>query len=192
MDISVYFIPCNSIDYFALECDYFYFLFEKSFCTPIMVLFLLTSIAILGKCRQFDRIYFLKGNGKMIIFWNCLNFHFLIFSSNFSASANAKPADLEEWVFVPGRNGTIERVNLAEAEIQPYFLVEEDVSFELYTLKNQATPQILSMNNITSITASNFNKKIPTRIYIHGWQEYGGNMKHTFNDGKLKLFDQFL
>lgn len=88
---------------------------------------------------------------------------------------------------MPTRNGSITRVNLAEAmaQVEPYFLVEEDVQFELYTLNNKITPQVLSMDNVTSITASNFNKNVPTRIYIHGFLEYGGNMKRLFNDGKL-------
>lgn len=90
---------------------------------------------------------------------------------------------------MPTRNGSIARVNLTEAmaQLQPFFFVEHDVTFELYTLKNQIAPQILSMDNITSITTSNFNKDLPTRIYIHGWQEYGGNMKKCFNDGKFTL-----
>lgn len=90
---------------------------------------------------------------------------------------------------MPTRNGLPTRVNLAEAmaQVQPFFLVENDVTFELYTLKNKINPQILSMDNITSITESNFNKNVPTRIYIHGWQEYGGIMKKCFNDGKLLI-----
>lgn len=74
-----------------------------------------------------------------------------------------------------------------EALEQPqlYFTAEADVTFELYTLQNVIKPQIISILNTTTVTSSNFNKTHPTRIYIHGFQEYGGNMKKCFNDGKL-------
>ncbi|XP_055300053.1 inactive pancreatic lipase-related protein 1-like [Sitodiplosis mosellana] len=112
---------------------------------------------------------------------------FLLSFVAFLAHTNANPIDSNKWVFVPTRNGLITRVNLAEAmaQVEPYFSVEQDVTFELYTLKNKITPQILLMDNVTSITASNFNRNVPTRIYVHGFLEYGGNMKKIFNDAFL-------
>lgn len=105
-----------------------------------------------------------------------------------SALTNAKPSNNSgNWVLVPNRFGLMHRVNMDDemSQVQPFFLAEQDVSFELYTLKNQNTPQILSTENITTITSSNFNKKVPTRIYIHGWQERFGSMKKCLNDGKF-------
>lgn len=88
---------------------------------------------------------------------------------------------------VPTRSGIPIPASIASAFSQPqlYFKVENDVVFELYTLKNKQEPQILSPKNISTITSSNFNKTLPTRIYIHGWQEYAGIMKSYFNDGMI-------
>lgn len=105
--------------------------------------------------------------------------------------ANARLPALEEgWTFVPTRGGFPIPVNIMEALEQPqlYFTAEADVTFELYTLQNVIKPQIISILNTTTVTSSNFNKTHPTRIYIHGFQEYGGNMKKCFNDGKLHFF----
>lgn len=51
----------------------------------------------------------------------------------------------------------------------PYFLAARDVSFDLYTPKNPTEPQILKMNDFTSVKNSNFDRKLPTRMLIHGW-----------------------
>lgn len=62
--------------------------------------------------------------------------------------------------------------------------MEDDVTFELYTLKNKHKPQVLLPGNLLTIETSNFNGSLPTRIYIHGFLEFAGNMKSHFNDGK--------
>lgn len=77
------------------------------------------------------------------------------------------------------------------AVVQSDFVVSDDdeVTFELYTLKNPSNPQMLSLRSLQSITSSNFDRHIPTRIYIHGWQEWH-NMKLLLNDGyKTVLFE---
>lgn len=98
--------------------------------------------------------------------------------------------DENGWEWIPTRSGFPIPVNLARAmsKPQPLFNVENDVVFELYTLKNKVQPHILSPYNIHSITTSNFDGSLPTRIYIHGWQEYMGIMKKTLNDGKKNYF----
>ena len=50
------------------------------------------------------------------------------------------------------------------------FDVNRDVQFDLYTLRNPTKPQILKINDANSIDKSNFNRDLPTRIFIHGWQ----------------------
>ncbi|XP_031622980.1 uncharacterized protein LOC116340565 [Contarinia nasturtii] len=118
----------------------------------------------------------------------CSNFKFnkvlelfkmgLILFSNFLFAviltiAIAKPLESNELILVPTYDGKVTRVNITEAmtQVQTFFDAEQEVTFELFTLKNANKLQILSLNNITSITASNFNKKVPTRFFIHGWQE---------------------
>lgn len=98
----------------------------------------------------------------------------------------------DEWVYVPTENGGRTKVNLAEAraQIQPFFLASDEVTFELYTLKNPSKPQWLSMSNVSSITESNLNPKVPTRFSIHGWQERG-TMRNTFLDGEFDNLMKF-
>lgn len=93
----------------------------------------------------------------------------------------------EERVFVPNQFGYPIPVNVSEvlASSQPYFDVNNDVRFDLYTMKNKDEPQILVLNDIDSIKSSNFNRTLPTRIYVHGWQEHGSVIRKTFNDGEL-------
>lgn len=112
----------------------------------------------------------------------------LYYSALNAVTTNAIPLNVKDgWTLVPTRSGFPIPVKLANALSQPelYFNVENDVLFELYTLKNKQEPQILSPQNISTITSSHFNKTLPTRIYIHGWQEYAGNMKKCFNDGMI-------
>lgn len=64
-------------------------------------------------------------------------------------------------------------IKKVENEPKPYFSVENDVIFELFTQKNPTEPQILQLNNYTSVKISNFNWWHPTRILIHGWYSEG-------------------
>lgn len=45
-----------------------------------------------------------------------------------------------------------------------------DVSFYLYTPSNTDNPQLIDANSSDSLKKSNFNKKYPTRIIVHGWR----------------------
>lgn len=106
----------------------------------------------------------------------------------FTSAELSSLKDLKDgWTLVPNRFGFPTPVNVTEAlasSPHPLFDPVEDVQFELYTLENRNKPQILASYDVTSITSSNFNKSRPTRIIIHGWQEYFGNMKRVFKDGK--------
>lgn len=64
------------------------------------------------------------------------------------------------------------------------FMVEKEVSIDLYTLKNKNEPQILIPNDIKSIKESNFNKNIPTRICVHGFHSKKGALRNAFVKGK--------
>lgn len=89
------------------------------------------------------------------------SFHFVL-----TVASNASFLSLKDgWILVPTRSGIPVPVNLESAFSHPQLLfnVDNDVIFELYTLKNKHEPQILSMKNISTITASNFNKSLPTR-----------------------------
>ena len=63
------------------------------------------------------------------------------------------------------------------------FDVSKDVQFDLYTLRNPTTAQILTIDNTTSIDESNFNRELPTRIFIHGFQSKR-RLKKALTDGK--------
>lgn len=51
----------------------------------------------------------------------------------------------------------------------PLFETNKDTRFELFTSKNPTEPQLLLLDNSTTIKNSNFDPKLDTRIFIHGW-----------------------
>lgn len=70
--------------------------------------------------------------------------------------------------------------------------VDKDVRIELYTLKNLNEPQLLNVNDKSSIERSNYNSKNPTRIFVHGFQA-DGSLTKIFIDGIVYiLFLNFL
>lgn len=112
----------------------------------------------------------------------------------------------DKYVYLPDKNFLPVKVSLANLEVTPqlYYDAMAEVSFELYTLKNPTKAQIISPEDNKSITESNLNPNIPTRIIIHGtiemqmnenfkinpfmisntgWQERG-EMKKTLLNGK--------
>lgn len=94
---------------------------------------------------------------------------FYCFQFKIPASINASPLNPKDdnngWTWVPTRSGIPIPINLANALSAPQLLfnVENDVAFELYTLKNKHEPQILLPNQISTITSSNFNRSLSTR-----------------------------
>lgn len=92
--------------------------------------------------------------------------------------------ELPEFSMVPDADGNLYPVNTIEAltEPQPFFSVESDVSFELYTQQNQRDAQILVPGNWESVSNSNFNPEHQTRIAIHGWRS-DGSLTVQFGDG---------
>lgn len=69
---------------------------------------------------------------------------------------------------------------------QPLLLdVNRDVQIQLFTLKNPIEPQILAINDTNSIIKSNYNTKLPTRIFIHGFYSKG-ELKKTLTEGNRK------
>lgn len=60
--------------------------------------------------------------------------------------------------------------------------VDKDIRIELYSYENLKEPQILVINDTTSIEKSNYNLKIPTRIFMHGFQSHG-DLTKIFIDG---------
>lgn len=116
-----------------------------------------------------------------------LSWFFFLHSVSANAKLSPKLTNLKEgWALVPSRLGFPIPVNVAKllANPQPLFDVNSDVKFDLYTLKNREEPQVLVLGDVESIKSSNFNKSLPTRIYVHGWQEHGSTMKNMFNDGE--------
>lgn len=70
------------------------------------------------------------------------------------------------------RNGykTIPLSEIPQAdEIISAFDAARDVQFELYTPKNPNQPQLLTLDNYTTVEQSHFNWLYNTRMLIHGW-----------------------
>lgn len=100
------------------------------------------------------------------------------------------PADENEgeWAVIPDENDQFYRIKVEDAMKQPvpFFNVNNDVKFDLYTLLNPKVPQIINLHNVSSIKQSNFNPNLPTRIVIHGWYTKGA-LARIFTDGELEL-----
>lgn len=62
-------------------------------------------------------------------------------------------------------------IDQAPNETVPFFAANKDTRFELFTSKNPTKPQLLLLDNSTTIENSNFNSQLDTRFFIHGWLE---------------------
>lgn len=71
-------------------------------------------------------------------------------------------------------------------ENDDYEPIETSFFIELFTLKNPDKNQILDHANISSINETNFNRSLPTKIFIHGWKS-AGEFKDALRKGS-KLF----
>lgn len=71
-----------------------------------------------------------------------------------------------------------------ERKAQDFIDPEADVKFHLFTRENPWDPQEISHLNWTSIVESDFNPKVPTRFYIHGWLSTGGSGR-TMRKGRI-------
>lgn len=91
-----------------------------------------------------------------------------------------------EWCLIPSEDGILYRVNTAEALSEPIppFSPRFEVRYELFTLNNTDTPQLLDQFDLDSIRNSNFDRNRPTRFVTHGWRA-GGSLTRLFADSKL-------
>lgn len=67
-------------------------------------------------------------------------------------------------------NRRVNNINSISTQSESFINIENDVRFDLYTLNNPSEAQILVTNDTNFITASNYNPKNPTRIFIHGYR----------------------
>ena len=51
--------------------------------------------------------------------------------------------------------------------------VQSDVDYLLWTKGNPSEPDILVIGNVSALTASHFQKDLPTKILIHGYEDTG-------------------
>lgn len=91
-------------------------------------------------------------------------------------SVNDSPPATEdnfEFTYIKDASGNIIRVTIDQApnDAVPFFAANKDTRFQLFTLKNPTEPQLLLLDNSTTIEESNFNHNLDTRIFIHGWYE---------------------
>lgn len=79
-----------------------------------------------------------------------------------------------DFTYIRNDSGNIIRVAIDQAPndtVVPFFAANKDTRFELFTTKNPTNPQLLLLDNSTSIANSNFDSKLETRVFIHGWYE---------------------
>lgn len=96
---------------------------------------------------------------------------------SFKININIPPPKIDNFnvSYVIDSLGNLQKIDIEKALKEPltFFNEREDIRFELFTPKNPKESQIISHLNATSISKSNFNKKYPTRILIHGWYSLG-------------------
>lgn len=83
-------------------------------------------------------------------------------------------------VLVPNEDGDYDEVDVDEAMngYLPFFDLDADVYFELYTMnQSMDAPYYINVTNPYSIRSSPFNPNNPTRIAIHGWRSSGEMFK---------------
>lgn len=80
--------------------------------------------------------------------------------------------DESDYTIVYDKQNGYKKIALSDVqadEVVPFFDIAQDVRFELFTPKNPTVPQILTLNNYTTVKQSNFNWWHQTRILVHGW-----------------------
>lgn len=70
---------------------------------------------------------------------------------------------------------------------RPYFAIEHDVFYELYTRRNPEVPYLLNMSDPNSMRSSPFNGAHRTRIAVHGWRSFG-EMRELLSDGEYRTY----
>lgn len=98
---------------------------------------------------------------------------------------NPPPANVEsDWALVPDQNGHMYMVNVHEARNRPmpHFSPNTGILFELYTRSNPTERQLLRVNDIDALAASNFNANHPTRFAIHGFRS-DDSLAASFRNG---------
>lgn len=82
--------------------------------------------------------------------------------------------DAFDFTYIRNESGNIVKVAIDQAPNDtaiPFFAANKDTHFELFTSKNPTKPQLLLLDNSSSIVNSNFDSKLDTRVFIHGWYE---------------------
>lgn len=82
--------------------------------------------------------------------------------------------DAFDFTYIRNESGHIIKVTVDQAPNDtavPLFAANEDTRFELFTWKNPTQSQLLLLDNSSSIENSNFDSKLDTRVFIHGWYE---------------------
>lgn len=87
---------------------------------------------------------------------------------------NGAHADGSDWSWVTSEDGTTsEYVDLSQTVVESDIVASElkaNVIFNLYTVSNPETTQIIYLDDDETLTASNFDASKPTRFVVHGWQ----------------------
>lgn len=55
-------------------------------------------------------------------------------------------------------------------EVDPHFVPENDIEFDLFTVNNPTVPQRLTWNDMGTVASSHFSSARDTKFIVHGWQ----------------------
>lgn len=75
------------------------------------------------------------------------------------------------WTMVPDASGRMHLVDLNpyEAPVEPTYVAEEDIVFILLTRRNPTVGQVINLEDLASLRASNYDPAHETRLTVHGW-----------------------
>lgn len=145
----------------------------KSFLIQFAVYLIVIAKVVKSDSIQLSNEFHI--NGTEIHNLNSSNFLFVDDNSSDEATSIYADDDDEDsdFTIIYDKEYGYKKIPLSEMaqsdEIIPAFDAARDVRFELYTPKNLNQPQLLTLDNYTTVEQSYFNWRYNTRILIHGW-----------------------
>jgi pancreatic triacylglycerol lipase len=102
---------------------------------------------------------------------------FLIFVSFFTITLSS-PISHYTWETVEDSEGRVHLVDVNQYDveaIEPLFVPEDDIIFNLCTARNPTACQEVKWNDMNTIINSPFDSSRPTKFTVHGWNGGGSD-----------------
>uniref|UniRef100_A0A6M2DX94 Putative pancreatic lipase-like enzyme n=1 Tax=Xenopsylla cheopis TaxID=163159 RepID=A0A6M2DX94_XENCH len=90
-------------------------------------------------------------------------------SNGFLMRSDEYNEETRDFLLLPDENNNLQFVKLTRDAPETRYDPKRDVKFNLYTRKNADKPQSLKVEDLSTITNSNYDPSKPTRLICHGW-----------------------